>query len=112
MVIHLCVFSGMFPEIPLWLEVLLGAMCPGHYLARNYVWAHFSLFEELQETLCDNKSGCFNRKHSGACACYPFLSLILRLTLAVNISKNQLTHWLHHARGNIHINLKKEKEKQ
>lgn len=58
----------MFLEIPLWLEVLLCEIYPGLLLARNYVKAHFILFEELQEMLCNNKSGHFKRKHSrGMC---------------------------------------------
>lgn len=60
-----CFFPGTFLEIPLWLEVLLCEIYLGLHLARNYVRAHFCLFEELQETLCINKSGHFSRKHSG-----------------------------------------------
>ncbi|XP_045855471.1 uncharacterized protein LOC123938270 isoform X1 [Meles meles] len=70
--------QGMFLEIPLLLEVLLYEIYPGLLLARNYVRAHFSLFEELRETLCDNKSGHFNRKHSrGSVGCLTILLMVM-----------------------------------
>ena len=85
-------------------------LSPGIHLARNYVRAPFSLPEELQETFCNYNWGSFSWEHLGSTSLFLLSLPNLEFPSSMNISKNQLTHWLTPCRGK-YINLKEGEEK-
>lgn len=85
-------------------------LSPGIHLARSYVRAPLSLFEELQKTFNDYNRGSYSREHLGSTSLFLLSLPNLDFPSSMNISKSRLTHWLALCREK-YINLKEEKEK-